>query len=46
MIDKSCSMDQCPDVELYKAGEYFGTMGSIRMNGVVASVIWDEGLVP
>lgn len=39
-------MDQCPDVELYKAGEYFCTVGSISMDGAVASIIWDGGLVP
>lgn len=46
MIDKPCLMDQCSDVELYKAGEYFCNMGSISMYGVVASVIWDGGSVP
>lgn len=45
MIDKPCLMDQCSDVELYKAGEYFCSVCSISMYGVAASVIWDGGLV-
>lgn len=44
MIDKPCLMDQCSDVELYKAGEYYCSVGSMSMYGVVASVIWDGGL--
>lgn len=35
MIDKPCLTDQYSDVELYKAGEYFCSVGCVSVYGVV-----------
>lgn len=45
MIPKPCLMDRYSHVQLYKAGEYFCSVGCINMYGVVVSVIWKGGLV-
>lgn len=42
MTDKPCLMDQCSDVELHKAGEYFCSVAA-HMCDVVA-VMWDRGI--
>lgn len=45
MIDKPCLTDQYSDVELYKAGEYFCSVGCVKCVWCGMSVIWEGGLV-